>query len=152
MMAWLSANPFSVWLAAAGLLLAAEAISGSGWLLWPAGSAAVTALVAFLLPLSLPTQAGFFAVLTLVTTLAGRHFFPRAQAGGDINDTLLRLKGSEGVVTQAFAGGIGRVLVDGKEWAAHLDGGAALAAGTKIIVMAVGGAKLRVRRRDRKAD
>jgi inner membrane protein len=143
-MEWLIATPLALWLAVGGVLLAAEVASGSGWLLWPAGSAAVIAVVAALLPLSLPVQIGAFAVLTIVTTLAGRRFFPRA-AAGDINDTLARLAGSEGIVTQPFHGGSGRVLVDGKEWAAVLDGAAMPAPGAKVIVTAVGGAQLRVR-------
>jgi len=143
-MEWLLATPLALWLAIGGLLLAAEVSSGSGWLLWPAGSAAVIAVVAALMPLSLPVQIGAFAVLTIITTLAGRHFFPRA-APGDINDTWARLAGSEGVVTQPFHGGSGRVLVDGKEWAAVLDGAATLGAGAKVIVTQVGGAQLRVR-------
>jgi membrane protein implicated in regulation of membrane protease activity len=144
-MDWLLATPLALWLAVGGLLLAAEVASGSGWLLWPAGAAALTAAVAALMPLSLPLQAGLFAVLTIVATLTGRHFFPRRAPGHDINDTLARLADSEGVVTQSFQSGSGRVLVDGKEWAAKLDGGATLASGAKVIVTAVGGAQLHVR-------
>lgn len=144
-MDWLIATPLALWLAVGGLLLAAEVASGSGWLLWPAGAAVATAAVAALLPLSLSLQAGLFAALTIVATLTGRHFFPRKIAGDDINDTLARLAGSEGVVTQTFQSGNGRVLVDGKEWAAKLDGGATLASGAKVIVTNVGGAQLHVR-------
>jgi membrane protein implicated in regulation of membrane protease activity len=93
-----------------------------------------------------PLQAAVFAVLTIVTTLAGRRFLPlQANPGGDINDTLTRLTGSEGVVAQSFQAGLGRVLVDGKEWAAELDGGGTLASGAKVIVTDVGGARLRVK-------
>jgi membrane protein implicated in regulation of membrane protease activity len=113
--------------------------------LWPAGAAAVTAVIAALMPLSLASQAVLFAVLTIVTTLAGRRFFPRALHRADINDTLARLAGSEGVVTQPFRDGAGRVLVDGKEWAAKSESDAALASGAKIVVTAVGGAQLKVR-------
>jgi membrane protein implicated in regulation of membrane protease activity len=65
--------------------------------------------------------------------------------GGDINDTTGRLRGHEGVVAEDFASGMGRVLVDGKEWAAELEGGGALGRGAKIVVTAVGGAQLTVR-------
>ena len=144
-MDWVSYNPLALWLAVGGLLLAAEVATGSGWLLWPAGAAVVTVLIAVALPLSLPVLAGIFAVLTIVTTLAGRRFFPHAVTGGDINDTLSRLAGSDGVVTHPFHNGAGRVLVDGKEWAAMLDGGGALPRGSKVVVTGVGGAQLRVR-------
>ena len=144
-MDWLTSSPLALWLAIGGVLLSAEVASGSGWLLWPAGAAAVTALLAAATPLSLSLQTGLFAVLTIVTTLAGRHFFPRRRPRGDINDTSARLAGSEGVVVQGFHGGAGRVLVDGKEWAARLDGESNPGPGAKIIVTHVGGAQLMVR-------
>ena len=144
-MDWLVATPLALWIAVGGLFLAAEVASGSGWLLWPAGAAAITALVATAAPLSLAVQTGLFAVLTILTTLAGRHFFPRAPRRGDINDTSSRLTGSEGVVVQSFHGGAGRVLVDGKEWAARLEGESNPAPGSKIVVTDVGGAQLKVR-------
>ena len=144
-MDWLIATPLALWIAVGGLFLAMEVATGSGWLLWPAGAAAITALVASAMPLSLAVQTGLFAVLTIVTTLAGRQFFPRRSHRGDINDTHARLAGSEGVVVQSFHGGNGRVLVDGKEWAARLDGESNPAPGAKIVVTAVGGAQLKVR-------
>ena len=89
-------------------------------------------------------QAALFAVLTIVTTLAGRRFFPALRRDEDINDTR-RLAGSEGVAAAEFQGGAGRVFVDGKEWAAELQGPASLASGMKIVVVGVRGAGLTVR-------
>ena len=51
----------------------------------------------------------------------------------------------EGVAAADFQAGRGRVFVDGKEWAAELEGGASLAAGMKIIVVGVHGARLTVK-------
>ena len=65
--------------------------------------------------------------------------------GGDINDTRTRLTGLDGVAAGDFQGGRGRVFVDGKEWAAQLEGDAALASGMKVIVIGVKGACLTVR-------
>jgi membrane protein implicated in regulation of membrane protease activity len=48
-------------------------------------------------------------------------------------------------VAQDFRDGRGRVFVDGKEWAAQLEGGASLASGAKVTVVGVGGARLTVR-------
>ena len=144
-MEWLPQHPFALWIAASGVLLAVEVATGSGWLLWPAGSAAVTALLALVIPLDLPMQAVIFAILTIVTTLVGRRFFPRHAVGQDINDTRTRLAGSAGVAAGDFQEGRGRVFVDGKEWAAELDGAGTLAAGMKIVVTAVHGARLTVR-------
>jgi membrane protein implicated in regulation of membrane protease activity len=48
----------------------------------------------------------------------------------------------------AFQGGDGRVLIDGKEWAAELDGGETLAAGAEVEVTGLsGGSRLRVKAR-----
>ena len=38
------AHPFGAWIALAAALLALEVATGSGWLLWPSASAAVTAV------------------------------------------------------------------------------------------------------------
>jgi membrane protein implicated in regulation of membrane protease activity len=144
-MDWLLQHPFALWIATAGVLLAVEVGTGSGWLLWPAGSAAVTALLTLAVALSPSAQAVIFAILTIVTTLVGRRFFPRDPVGGDINDTRTRLAGARGVVAGDFQAGHGRVFVDGKEWAAELEGAGALATGARIVVVGVSGARLTVR-------
>lgn len=143
----LLAHPFALWLAVGGVLLTVEVATGSGWLLWPAGSAAVTAVLVLATPLDLTAQAVIFAGLTILTTLTGRRLFPHATVlgGGDINDTRARLTGADGVAAGDFAGGRGRVFVDGKEWAADLEGGAALASGARVLVTRVSGARLTVR-------
>jgi len=142
---WLLQHPFALWIAVGGALLAVEVGTGSGWLLWPAGSAVVTALLALVIPLSPSLQAVIFAILTIVTTLVGRRFFPRGPLTADINDTRARLAGQPGVAAGDFQAGHGRVFVDGKEWAAELEGAGALGSGTKIVVVGVQGARLTVR-------
>jgi membrane protein implicated in regulation of membrane protease activity len=143
-MDWLLQHPFALWLAIGAVLLAVEVGTGSGWLLWPAASAAVMGLLGLTVHLDLMMQLVIFAILTIITTLAGRHFFARAGTG-DINDTRSRLAGLDGVAAGDFKGGQGRVFVDGKEWAATLEGGASLASGMKVVVVAVKGACLTVR-------
>jgi len=44
-----------------------------------------------------------------------------------------------------FAGRAGRVFIDGKEWAAELSEGEGLEAGSRVEVVGVAGAHLRVR-------
>ena len=144
-MDWLLQHPFALWIAAGGVLLAVEVGTGSGWLLWPAGSAAVTAFLTLVVSLSPSMQAVAFAILTIVTTLVGRRFFPRGPSTADINDTRTRLAGVAGVAAGDFQEGRGRVFVDGKEWAAELEGASALSSGMKIVVVSVSGARLTVR-------
>lgn len=139
-------NSIWLWLTLAVVLLAMELATGSGWLLWPAGSAAVTGLVVYAVHVSPAGATGFFAILTIVTTLAGRRFFRRPARGPDINDAASRLIGQAGIAASAFEGGRGRALVDGKEWAAELEGDQSLAKGDAIAVTAIlGGSRLRVR-------
>ena len=145
-MDWLLQNPFALWLAIGAVLLAVEVATGSGWLLWPAASAAVMGVLGLVFPFELNMQLVIFAILTIVTTLAGRRLFPQAAlTGGDINDTSSRMAGLDGVAAGDFQGRQGRVFVDGKEWAAELEGDGALASGMRVVVVGVKGARLTVK-------
>ncbi|CAN5731053.1 NfeD family protein [soil metagenome] len=142
------ANPFWVWAAMAALILAAEVATGSGWLLWPAASAAAVAIAAQLFPqLGWVGAVGLFAGLTIVTTLLARRFWPPHEPGDaqDINDNTARLVGHHGKAVADFRDRAGRVFIDGKEWAAELDEDAVLALGAAVEVTGVSGARLRVR-------
>ncbi len=141
-------HTFWVWIAIAAAILALEVAAGSGWLLWPSASAAVMAFVS-LFTRSAALEIGLFAALTIVTTLTARRFWPRDVRGAsDINDNVARLIGHRGRVAMAFVGGAGRVMVDGKEWAADSEGGAplelesivevvGLSVGTRLLVRPV---------------
>ena len=137
--------PLLVWLAVAALFLAAEVSTGSGWLLWPAGSAAIVAALTFVLPDSPLIEMAVFAALTGVTALFGRRLLPKTLGvGPDINDNFARLVGRQGSAVSVFEHGQGRVFIDGKEWAAVADG-VAPDMGQKVEVIAAEGAVLRVR-------
>ena len=138
-------QPGWAWLGVAAVLLAAELVTGSGYLLWPSASAGVTAGLAFLgAPGALFGQILVFAVLTVASTYAARRWWPPRPAAArlELNDASGRLVGREG---EATAGG-GRVFVDGAEWLAESEGGEVLAPGARVRVLAVlDGARLRVR-------
>jgi membrane protein implicated in regulation of membrane protease activity len=141
-------HAFWLWIGAGAALLALEVMTGSGWLLWPAASAAVVALLVKFMGLSVEAAVLTFVVLTLVTTLLARLFLPKtwlARRSHDINDTVTRLIGHQGRAVGKFRDRSGRVFVDGKEWAAELDEGEALDAGARVEVTGVAGAGLRVR-------
>ena len=135
------------WAGLAAALLAAEVATGSGWLLWPAASAGVVAVIEGFWSMPLTVAVPLFAVLVIVSTLTARRYFPRRFAGHghDINDNISRVLGHEGRVAAPFVQGVGRVFIDGKEWAAELDEGEGLAAGSRVEVVGVTGAHLRVR-------
>ncbi len=142
-----ASHPFWVWLALAAVLLVLEVMSGSGYLLWPAGSAAITALITPM-HLGAPEELAIFAALTLAFTIVARRFWPNPlrPKGPDINDPHARLIGHHGRAAGAFTAGRGRVFIDGKEWAAELEAGDELAAGADVQVTGVlSGASLKVR-------
>jgi hypothetical protein len=143
-----AAQPFWIWLGLGVFLLAIEAAFTTEWLLWPAVSAGVLALLT-----ALGVRWGFgveliiFAVLTVVTTLASRRLVKRVNPAEvpDINDRNSRLVGQRARVTEAFVGGRGRVFVSGAEWAAEVEGAAPLAGEDVIIDGVIDGGRLRVR-------
>jgi hypothetical protein len=142
------AHPFWSWAAVAALFLAIEVMTGSGWLLWPAGVAALVAFLARFAGLSPFDAALVFALLTISSILLARRYLPKSlfrRSGDDINDSAGRLVGRQGRVVAAFVGRSGRVFVDGKEWAAELEDGETLAAGARVEVTGVAGAQLKVR-------
>jgi hypothetical protein len=142
-----AAHPFWVWLGWGALLLAVEAGTGSGWLLWPAASAGVVALLSLTGIIEGPAvEIGVFAALTLLTTIAARRWFVQpARSAADINDPALRLVGQVGEVCRPVVNGRGRVFAGGAEWPADLDGGGDLAPGARVVVTAVSGPRLIVR-------
>jgi len=140
-------HPVWVWLAIGALFLAVEIVTGSGWLLWPAGSAALVGIAAAFLTMTGPVETALFAVCTIVTTYLGRRYLRRGGSEGpDVNDPLTRLVGHRGEASAGFEGSDGRVFIDGKEWSAELEGPGPVPVGTKLEVTAVvGGARLKVR-------
>ena len=142
------AHPLWAWLALAGVLLVIEVLTGSGWMLWPAGCAAVVAFAAAYGGLRPGEALLVFALLTISSVLLARRYLPKSlfrRADHDINDAVARLVGHQGRVVTAFHDHSGRVFVDGKEWPAEADDAAALKAGARIEVTAVTGARLKVR-------
>jgi membrane protein implicated in regulation of membrane protease activity len=141
-----AAHPFWTWMAFAAALLAIEVSTGSGYLLWASGSAAVIALLTPVLPGGFATELGLFAGMTVVTSLLGERFVPRGMASGpDINDNFGRLVGKHGIAVTAFERGRGRVSIDGKEWAAMVEAGDEPLLDQRVEVISAQGAVLRVR-------
>ena len=142
-----AAQPFWIWLALGVLLLAVEAAFSTEWLLWPAVSAGIVAVLTALgLRLGLPIEVGVFAALTLLSTLLSRALIQRVNPSDspDINDRDGRLVGQRARVVEAFVGGRGRVFVSGAEWAAQIEGPAP-EIGHDVLVERLEGPSLRVR-------
>lgn len=137
------------WLALGAVLLAAELLTGTAYLLWIATAAALTAAIAFVLPeASLPLQLVAFSLFALATTVAGRRFFkpddtPSADPG--LNSPLQRQIGQQAIAVEAFVAGQGRVKLGDTEWRAQADGDHNPDAGSVLVVTGVEGAVLQVR-------
>ena len=101
-MDWLLDSPFALWLAIGAALLAVEVASGSGWLLWPAGSAAVMGLIGLVVHLDLTMQLVIFALLTIATTLAGDGYTVARLAGADRYATAVAVAAALGNPTTVF--------------------------------------------------
>ena len=142
-----AAQPYWIWLAIGVILLAIESAFSTEWLLWPAVSAGVVAVVTVLgVPLGLLGEVALFAVLTVIATLASRKLVQRVNPSDspDINARDSRLVGQRARVVESFIDGRGRVFVSGSEWPAEIEGAAPLA-GESVIVESISGPKLRVR-------
>lgn len=141
-----AAHPFWTWMALGAALLAIEAGTGSGWLLWPAASAGVVALLMLTGWQPGPAvEVLIFAGLTLVTTFLARRYIIRRTDHPDINDTFQRMIGKTGKAVTTFEHGKGRAFVANAEWAADLESGDSLAEGAPVVVTAVNGPRLVVR-------
>ncbi len=142
-----SAQPFWIWLALGVILLAVEAALSTEWLLWPAVSAGVVAVLTALgLRLGITGELILFAALTVAATLLSRRLIQRVNPDDapDINDRDLRLVGQRAKVVEAFVKGRGRVFISGAEWPAEIEGDAP-PAGENVIVDSVAGPLLKVR-------
>ncbi|MBA4806118.1 NfeD family protein [Brevundimonas sp.] len=141
-----AAQPFWIWLAVGVLLLAVESMFSTEWLLWPAVSAGLVAVMTAVgVRLGLPGEVAVFAVLTVIATIMSRRLIQKANSGGvDINDRNGRLIDQRARVVEAFIDGRGRVFVSGSEWPAVIEGDAP-PVGQDVIVYGVDGSLLTVR-------
>lgn len=143
---WL-AHPSAAWIAIGVVLLAAETLTGSGWLLWPAAAAlAPAAITAVWLRDDVGAQWAVFSVAAIVLTWLGRRYVRHwPQTPHDINDPRRAVIGQLGQVTSVSDHGQCRVMVGGKEWAAEAEGGAPQAGQRVEVIAVIGGARLQVR-------
>ena len=110
------------WLLIAALLGILEIFLPGIFLIWMAAAAAITGLVAALLPIALPFQLALFALLAIAAVYAGRRHYERnpvESADPLLNDRTARLVGETVTVISAIEGGEGRVKVGDTVWSAR---------------------------------
>jgi membrane protein implicated in regulation of membrane protease activity len=116
-----SLDPHYVWLAIGLALAAAEMAVPGVFLIWLAGAAIITGLIAWVAPVGLPLQIVIFAALAIIAVFAGRRYLranPVQSADPMLNDRGGQLVGQQVIVTHAIDGGTGRVKHGDTEWLA----------------------------------
>ena len=137
-------EPHYTWLALGLLLAVAEMAIPGVFLIWMAGAALVTGLVAWVAPIGIPVQIGLFAVLSILAVFSGRRYIaahPVVSADPKLNDRGARTVGELVVVTEAIEDGRGRVRLGDGEWLAQ---GADAPVGTRLRVVGHDGVVLMV--------
>ena len=148
MIALVLAHPHLFWLSLGGLLLAAEMLGGSGYLLWSGVAAAATGLITWALPVDWAWQGALFAVLTLLAAWLWWKWLTRRgdkqpPAEGRLNQRGQQLLGQRFTLDSALVNGRGHMRVGDSSWPVQADDD--LPAGSKVEVIAVEGIVLRVR-------
>lgn len=140
------------WWAIAGVILIAELLTGTTYLLWPAAAAFLTGFIALeMFGLSWPVELAVFAVLSMVLIIIGdRWVRPRlkAGAGSGLNDRSLRMVGQRVLAVSDFSASRGRVRYGDTEWAAETVDDSNPSKGAMLEVVEVSGVILRVQSAD----
>jgi len=133
------------WWGLALVLFAAEALAPGAFMLWLGFAAAGTAVLALALPLPVAAQWMLFGVLSLVSVALGWQYRKRnpASAGEQplLNRRGAQLVGQVFVLERAIVDGRGRLKIGDAFWRVV---GEDLPAGSRVRVVAVEGASLRV--------
>lgn len=139
-----------IWLAVLFVLIVIEIATMGLTTIWFAGGALVAAVFA-ILGLPLEAQLGSFFVVSVVLLIFTRPMAVRYFNKDRIKTNVESLVGMDAIVVSEIDNlqGIGRVLVDGKEWTARtLVPGIQLSAGKVVTVRSIDGVKLIVEERE----
>ena len=134
------------WLALAFVLLIAELVTGTTYILWPAVAAGITGLASFMPGMSWQGQLALFAVLVLVLTWVGRDLrakLYRTKPAVMLNERAADLVGQCGAAAGAFVNGLGSVRINDSIWRAK--SADAIEAGARVEVLSVEGVTLNVK-------
>jgi membrane protein implicated in regulation of membrane protease activity len=130
------------WFIAGGILLAVEVMVPGTYMLWLGLAAIATGVIGWIVATTWQTQIVIFAVLAVISVLAGRKLQPRAEPDSDkpfLNRRADAFVGRVFTLEEPIVSGTGRVRVDDTTWRVT---GPDCAAGTKVRVERADGAIL----------
>jgi len=133
-----------LWLVIVIVLAVIEVMTINLVSVWFIASALISLFLSFFID-SFFWQFTIFVVLGLIFMIITRPILVKKFGKSDVKTNLDRVIGMKGVVTEDISKlTVGEVKVDGKTWSAISD--KKIGAGTTIIVEAIDGVKLRVRK------
>lgn len=139
------AHPHWFWLTLGGLLLAAEMLGTSGYLLWSGIAAVLVGIVEWLAPFSWTAQGSLFALLTLVCVYLWYRWMrhrERHQQPNSLNQRGNQLIGTLLTLDAPLVNGIGHVRLGDSSWRVQADQD--LPAGAQVVVTGVEGITLHI--------
>ncbi|WP_145492193.1 NfeD family protein [Yersinia rohdei] len=145
MLAEIAANPNWFWLSLGGLLLAAEMLGASGYMLWSGLAAVVVGILVWLFPFSWEIQGVLFSVLTVVAAFLWWYWLSKRTKPQPamLNQRNHQLLGTRATLTEATVDGYGRMKVGDSSW--RIYSATELSVGTEVEVILVEGNTLHVR-------
>lgn len=144
----LIAHPHWFWLTLGALLLAAEMLGTSGYLLWSGLAAVLVGLIEWLFPFSWTSQGALFAVLTLLCVFfwyRWMRYREVSQQPNTLNQRGSQLIGMQLTLDNALKDGLGHVRIGDSSW--RVQAKEDLPAGTPVIVTGVVGITLLIQPR-----
>jgi len=132
------------WWIFAVILLVLEMLTPGTFFLWMGVSAAVVGLLALLLPIGWQLQVLFFAILSVVSIIVGRHYLKRRPIESDrpnLNRRGQQYVGRTFTLNEPIENGFGKIRVDDSTWKIE---GLDTPAGGKVRVIGVDGVVLKV--------
>jgi len=139
------AHPHWFWLTLGGLLLAAEMLGTSGYLLWSGIAAVLVGIIEWLAPFSWTAQGSLFALLTLVCVYLWYRWIryrERNQQPNSLNQRGNQLIGTHLTLDAPLVNGVGHVKLGDSSWRVQADQD--LPAGTQVIVTGIEGITLHI--------